>query len=661
MQTFLEICLSNAIIATVLAALAAGISRWRGRPALVHLLWVLVLLKLITPPVMSLPAAWPTFVQEALAEPVTGRTDIPPRSPEEVDPELTSPASAERDQADENRWIHFPEASPASAAAGESPLRESQAEGETVLPPAAHGWGIGSWLAWVPALWLAGSLVWFMTAGLRIWRFHRVLHFAEPAPERLQEQARCLAESVGLARCPSIWVVPGRISPLLWAVGSRVRLVLPVDLLDRLDPDQQAALLAHELAHARRHDHWVRWLELLVIGVYWWHPVAWWARRELQQAEEQCCDAWVTWLLPAAAKAYAKALLQTVDFLDARPALPPVASGAGHVHLLKRRLTMIAREPFCPRLPWAVLVGAVLLAMLVLPVGLQRLEATSPSTQQATLASDDEEQAPDTKAQKPPSRDLERRLDALEEKMERVLKALEAQQRGTDRRPGGPSARETTRQADEAARLGREVEKRDREVQRRIEELTKEAQKRGKEARKRAEEVTEEAKKRAKARAEESKRRIVIDTSKAVDPEQLKELERQINEAVKETSERMKQLEKEIEETVKKSIDPERMKQLERQIEETINKSINPERMEKLARQIEEAVTKSLNAEERERTRRAERPRAPEAPKTPRSPGKAPASSPTRDQRDLERRLERLEEKMEKVLQALEESRKRSN
>ena len=110
----------------------------------------------------------------------------------------------------------------------------------------------------------------------------------------------------------------------------------------RLDDDQRATLLVHELAHLRRRDHWVRCLELIATALYWWHPLVWWTRGRLRDAEEQCCDAWVTWLLPSCGRAYAQALLETVDFLSgARRALPPVASAAGQFPVLKRRLTMI--------------------------------------------------------------------------------------------------------------------------------------------------------------------------------------------------------------------------------------------------------------------------------------------------------------------------------
>ena len=196
---------------------------------------------------------------------------------------------------------------------------------------------------------------------------HRLLRFAVPAPDDLQAEAGRLAQQLNV-HSPRVWLMAGQLTPMLWVWGWTPRLLIPAGLLDRLGPRQRQALLAHELAHWRRRDHWVRRFELLVLGLYWWCPLVWWARRELQQAEEECCDAWVVWLLPDAARDYALALVQTVDFLSgARAVLPPAASGIGHVQSLRRRLTMIMRGTT----PRALTVGGVLavlaLGALLLP------------------------------------------------------------------------------------------------------------------------------------------------------------------------------------------------------------------------------------------------------------------------------------------------------
>src|SRR5205823_2639626 len=179
-------------------------------------------------------------------------------------------------------------------------------------------------------------------AAWHIRRFQKLLRCARPASREDRDLVHDLAKRLGLSRCPDLLLVPGTVSPMLWALGTKARLYVPAVLWQTLDTRQRAALLVHELAHWRRRDHWVRILELFSTSLYWWHPVVWWARRELREAEEQCCDAWVVWALPGSAETYASALIEAVSYLSrARSALPLAASGIGHMQLLKRRLTMI--------------------------------------------------------------------------------------------------------------------------------------------------------------------------------------------------------------------------------------------------------------------------------------------------------------------------------
>src|SRR5262249_5366761 len=71
MDTLLHVGLSNAALATALALSAAIASRLCRRPALAHSLWLLVLLKLLTPPLWRVPLPWPAPVPEpTVATPV---------------------------------------------------------------------------------------------------------------------------------------------------------------------------------------------------------------------------------------------------------------------------------------------------------------------------------------------------------------------------------------------------------------------------------------------------------------------------------------------------------------------------------------------------------------------------------------------------------------
>src|SRR5262249_5951014 len=258
------------------------------RPAVRHGLWLLVLLKLVTPPLLPVALPWP-----AAPPPVEGPAFTANFIPPEVD---APPADGDGGAAE-----------PVPPPPPPAPIAPAAISAEAL----------------VAGVWRAGRLLWLMVAALRVARFGRLLRHARPAPAALQEQTERLARRLGLAHCPGVWFVPAPVSPLLWALGRTPRLLLPEALWEGLTEPQRATLLLHELAHLRRGDHWVRRLELVALGLYWWHPVVWWAGRQLREAEELCCDAWVVWALPDDAEAYARALVETVTFLSqTRPPLP---------------------------------------------------------------------------------------------------------------------------------------------------------------------------------------------------------------------------------------------------------------------------------------------------------------------------------------------------
>jgi beta-lactamase regulating signal transducer with metallopeptidase domain len=367
MDLLIQVGAGNAIIAAALAVPAA-LAGWVGRrPALTHALWLLVLLKLLTPPFY--PLQLNAFKMRPF-EPasVDGRAeDSPPARNEtreqigELDAAMPPPALAEPP-----RNVPAVLREPKPIAAGVPELEP----GEPI-----------SWKAVVVTIWLAGSVTWFGLASVRVLRFHRMLRDAREADDELMERARALSAALGLSEPPAVWLIPGRVSPMLWALAGRAVLILPRELLGRLTIEQCDALLTHELAHLRRRDHWVRVLEFLATGLCWWHPILWWARREIREAEEQCCDAWVVWALPALVRGYALALVETVDFVsEVRPALPPVASGVGYVHDLRRRMTMIMRGTTPRGLTWSGVVLVLGVAAFMLPM-LPTLAQSLPPTQ----------------------------------------------------------------------------------------------------------------------------------------------------------------------------------------------------------------------------------------------------------------------------------------
>ncbi len=241
----------------------------------------------------------------------------------------------------------------------------------TTLPRSP--WNLPRWDVLALALILAGGLACWSLAAVRIIGLKRLLRDIQPAPADLQERVSAVARQLQLSRVPTTWLVPGRIPPMLWTLGGRARLLVPSELWPDLSESQQTALIAHELAHLKRKDHWIRWLDLAVAGLYWWHPVVWWARRGLREAEEQCCDAWAVWATPRGSRSYAAALLAVLEFISGAPTASvavaaAVISGRGHISFLKRRMRMIVQARTPKALSWAGRLGVLGLAALILPL-----------------------------------------------------------------------------------------------------------------------------------------------------------------------------------------------------------------------------------------------------------------------------------------------------
>ena len=319
MDFLVQAALSNAVIVSVLAPIVLAVDRTARRPALAHRLWLLLLIKLVTPPLMPLtlpgpvdpPPPQPAAAPAESAEPSESPPGTIGGAPAAPKPGQPSPANPDRDIAG-------------------FPSRVSR------LAQAA-AWQVAlSWGPLLASIWLAISGLWLIWTLAQLILVHRRLGAVPPAPSEVQEMAGQIARKLDLKGSPRVWFVPGTMAPALWALGRRARLLVPEALWARLAEDQRAALLAHELAHLRRRDHWIRPLELFASSLYWWLPVLWWVRRFLHEAEEQCCDAWVVWTMPGSKRAYARTLLETIDFLaDARPALPLAASEFGTVATLR--------------------------------------------------------------------------------------------------------------------------------------------------------------------------------------------------------------------------------------------------------------------------------------------------------------------------------------
>jgi len=226
--------------------------------------------------------------------------------------------------------------------------------------------GVMATLPPVPAeVWMLGIAVLFCAKLSRILKCRSLLGKTRTAPSSVAAEVRAVACALGLNRVPQVLMVDANVSPMVWC-GRGIRLVLPMELWSQLDTAGRRAVLCHELAHLKRRDHWMLWLDQVAAVVYWWHPVVWWVRRRVHEEAENSCDAWVTWLLPQGRRAYAQALLRTTEFVQCKASAAPIAGigvVSGRAERFARRIKMVMTESAKPRLSGAGVVMALALAL----------------------------------------------------------------------------------------------------------------------------------------------------------------------------------------------------------------------------------------------------------------------------------------------------------
>jgi len=114
-------------------------------------------------------------------------------------------------------------------------------------------------------------------------------HGVSPADEACRRLAARLARRLHISR--AITLLESTLVDVPTVIGFLKPVVLlPASALGGLTPQQLEAILAHELAHIRRHDYLVNLLQTLVETVLFYHPAVWWVSRRIRIERENCCD-----------------------------------------------------------------------------------------------------------------------------------------------------------------------------------------------------------------------------------------------------------------------------------------------------------------------------------------------------------------------------------
>jgi HEAT repeat protein len=112
--------------------------------------------------------------------------------------------------------------------------------------------------------------------------------------------------------------------------------LVPASAFTGLTPQQIEVLIAHELAHVRRHDYLINLLQAVVETLLFYHPAVWWISRRVRDAREQSCDD-IAVATCGDARLYARALLD-MEELRGVPRFAMAANGGSLATRIRRLL-----------------------------------------------------------------------------------------------------------------------------------------------------------------------------------------------------------------------------------------------------------------------------------------------------------------------------------
>lgn len=261
-----------------------------------------------------------------------------------------------------------PVGTPISENAGLPPLQGNGAERTSVARAGERPAEVLPWVA-------AGALIWLV--GLAVMSIRLVLQLLDSGKGRRQSipvhdlaivrLLDELQEKLGLGHMVRLASNTTALVPAVAGVFAPT-ILLPASMLTGIPTEQLRAVLAHELAHIRRHDYLVNIAQQVVEALLFFNPSVWWINRQIRLEREVCCDALAVSVTSGPGE-YAATLAGFAEQAHGtRYALHPAFPGDRRPSTLLERMRRLLVPEYQPivRLPWYSFLAVMLVSGLLL-------------------------------------------------------------------------------------------------------------------------------------------------------------------------------------------------------------------------------------------------------------------------------------------------------
>jgi len=191
------------------------------------------------------------------------------------------------------------------------------------------------WLSVIVVGWLVGACLFALRPVLSCWTVWRLKrHGQSPVSETIVAAFERASQRADLKR--TVAILESSLAQVPMVIGHlRPVILLPISVASSLPISQLEAILAHELAHIRRHDYLVNIVQTLIETIFFYHPAVWWLSSRIRIERENCCDD-AAIAVTANRVAYGRALLALEDLRGASPTLALGSHGGSLANRIRR-------------------------------------------------------------------------------------------------------------------------------------------------------------------------------------------------------------------------------------------------------------------------------------------------------------------------------------
>jgi len=141
-------------------------------------------------------------------------------------------------------------------------------------------------------------------------------------------------------------------------------ILIPLCAISQMPADQLEAIIAHELAHIRRHDYLVNLFQSVMEALFFYHPVIRLIQKHIRKERENCCDD-MALSYSQGQITYIKALT-SIQELPALPVFPLLAINSDRNYLMTRIIRILKKEKMRTNFKDKLIAGFILLSAIVI-------------------------------------------------------------------------------------------------------------------------------------------------------------------------------------------------------------------------------------------------------------------------------------------------------